>query len=332
MRSLELSQEQLMSEELGRAGPILDDFLKSLQTDQELDTTETLALSSLNLCPGIDHSSQDHRSFSELLQVYDQVADHWMASLPSKVSNLSRLSKYKIARRVAVELCLSSIGISLCNKTAQEEQPPAPEVGDIVLPILSKTYDLPREDSPLPSSRATQSLSQDAGFNVPLPAQTPSLYSHGSSTSQGPTEDPAILRLRQYVTSTKSPLSFRNSPLLSVWPAFPGTDPADFAWEGLQEDPAENDDEKNPTRRRRREEARRHRKAKKFLEQETTTARQALSQPISMSFGSQPGIHQHATSSQPGKELPMTQPDRGLFGSRAQLGVKRQKKRRAAGF
>jgi RNA polymerase I-specific transcription initiation factor RRN6 len=294
-------------------------------------------LSNLNSCPGIDFPMAKDSSFSDLLQVYDQVGDHWMASLPLKLPNLSRLSKFKIARKIAVELCLSSVGVSLRNKYSQAIEPSDPETGKLSLPILSKAYELSREESPSsPSSQVTQGPSQDSGFGLPTPARTPSLYSHASGTSTEPIEDLAILRLRQYALSIKSPPKMGKSALLSHWPPLPGMDPAEYKWEPVQKSSMEDDTGEVNDYRERRGEARRRRRTERFLNRERVTVSEVASRPAFTSFGSQPEIVQHATSSQTVDEFSMTQPDRGLFGSRSvQPGKKKQKKqkkRRAAGF
>lgn len=331
----ELCQNQIVSEELDQTGLALNNFIESIQINEDFDSPGTLILTNLTSCPGIDFAVRSDDSLPNLLQVYDQVARKWMACLPPKVSNLSRLSKFKIALRVAVELCLSSIGIYSRNEAAQEPNTPTPEMSDISLPILTKVYDQPRETSPrLPSSQLTQTvtLSQDAGFNQTTSSKTEYLYSHGLNATAESIEDPAIRRLRQYVGSIKPPPEIGKSPLLSLWPAFPGTDPGDFKWEGLQDDLDEFDDHEENLRRRRREEDHHHKRTKRFLERVSATSAQHLSQPASPSTGSQPYFSHHASSSQMVEEQPMTQPHRGIFGSRAQLGVKKQKKRRAAGF
>ena len=328
MLSYELTRDHPLSDQLQRLASRLEECLRDLSSDQDSESPRTLLLSNLTLCPGIDLSLQDHKSFPGLMIVYDNIAEKWLA-LPKEALVLGGLAKFNIARKLAIELCLGSIGVSLCNKTVQED-PSTPEPNDIVLPILSRIYDPPQGDPRIPSSHIRHSLSHDNGSNLPAPAQKPKLHSQESSSSGGPVDDPAVLRLRQYVASAKTPPTLGSSTLLSGWPASPGSDPSEYVWRGVQEDLAGA--ERNLARLKRRQEARSQKTARNFLERGNIVAEHSLSQPLSGSFRNQGDGRKHAASSQPIEELPMTQPDRGLFGSRAQLVVRRPKKRRAAGF
>jgi RNA polymerase I-specific transcription initiation factor RRN6 len=60
---------------------------------------------------------------------------------------------------------------------------------------------------------------------------------------------------------------------------------------------------------------------------------EASSQPIVVPSGSQPEVTHNGFSSQTVEDIPMTQPDRGAFGSRSiQKSKKKPKKHRTAGF
>ena len=69
--------------------------------------------------------------FPGLMIVYDNIAEKWLA-LPKEALVLGGLAKFNIARKLAIELCLGSIGVSLCNKTIQDDSS-TPEPNDIVL-------------------------------------------------------------------------------------------------------------------------------------------------------------------------------------------------------
>lgn len=258
--------------------------------------------------------------FSDLLRIYDQVGEYWMASLPLRVSNLTRLSKFKIARKIAIELCLSSIAVST-RKKSQQARDDISISGGIDLPL----YEQPNHTPSLRSLRAMRFL-PEAGFSLPTPSQTPSVYSHASNDTSEPGENASITRLRQYAVSIKALPDLGESAVLSQWPSIPGFDPAQYKWTSLiAEDVAE-------VNRRQREEERRRKKAEKFLHRERMRGLHRSSQPTLLRSGSQPEFGLPAKSSQSVGDVPMTQPDRGVFGARSTKRGKKKPRKRAAGF
>jgi RNA polymerase I-specific transcription initiation factor RRN6 len=298
--------------------------LENLQTDQDRHEAFDLLLSDLDSCPGSGLTKVEGSKLSDLLRVYDQVGEHWMASLPPKVSNLARLSKFKAARRIAVELCLSSIAVSL-RKIDAAARSALPTGGGIDLPL----HDLETDEMPVSMSpNVTTNTPPEAAISLPSPSRTPSEYSHISSSGSELLENTSIARLRQYAVSIKSRPDLRESVLISQWPSAPGVDPAQYAWRSMA-DVAE--DELDPQRRR--EEARRRRKAERFLQRERLKESQGSSQPTVLRSSTQPELTQPGASSQSVGDIPMSQPDRGVFGARsAKPGQKKKGKRRAAGF
>ena len=335
-RSLELAGLTNLSENLDQVASSIREFLDDLELDGGPATTSTLVLSDLTACPTIDFPTVADSGSLDLMKIYDKLVEHWMASLPIKVSNLARGAKFKIIRQLAVEFLLSSIAISVQNKPSV--LPPAlPETGhgSLTLPVLDDGRTT-RQSSPahLFSSQMSVDHGGSSDFRLPTPAptQTPSEYSHATSASE-PTEDPTISRLRQYAVSIKSRPDFGQSRLLSHWPSTPGIDPASYSWEATQKTAASGEvGEENY--RNRREEARRRRRTEKFLKQERARAAETASQQSSVvPSGSQPAVAHHGFSSQTVDEMPTTPPDRDAFGSRPVQRVKKKpKKQRTAGF
>lgn len=292
-----------------------------LQESQNVQEAFDLILSDLTLRPRIGLAALEGSKLSGLLKVYDQVGDHWIASLPLKASNLARLSKFKIARKVAVELCLSSIAVSIRKRPQTRET--LSTGGGIDLPL----YEEPHDSQSLTSQVAT-SLLPEIRLSLPTPSRTPSVYSHMSNDTSEPGEDPSTTRLRQYAVSIRSLPDLGESALLSQWPSVPGVDPGRYSWRSNADEGVDQVDS-----RKHREEARRRRRVEKFLDRERMKESQGSSQPIVIRSGSQPELGQPATSSQSVTEVSMTQPDRGAFGTRStKPGKKKQGKRRAAGF
>jgi len=268
----------------------------------------------------------------ELLGVYDRVGDYWVASLPLSVSNLSRLAKFKIARKAAMELCLSSISISLRKNQVTKGDLSSQNTHDILLLTSDRNYGLSREQSPVFSSQIFGHFSENLNSSLPTPRRTPSLYSQSSGVSADVVEDIAISRLRQYADIGSPLLDLPKLRLLSQWPSTAGADPSEFNAKAIL-DPHETDESGEETEQKKRREESRRRRTEKFLNKQRMGSVTATSQPAFPFFGSQAEVAHHAASSQSLPEIPMTQPDRGAFGSRAvHVDKKRQKKRRAAGF
>jgi RNA polymerase I-specific transcription initiation factor RRN6 len=330
--SFELSGLEDISGDLDQASPKLSEFLKSVQLDQDHDTASTLVLTEL------DHTHQSSTNQPihplDLLKVYDNLVEIWMASLPLEVSGAARLSKFKIIRKTTLELYLSSVALSLRSKASQVSEIPDQNIDAIAaVPQINKIETMTRDSSPaFVSSQLDSVLLREAHFSLPSPARTPSVYSHGSTATAGDLpEDPVISRLRQYTVSIRSLPDPGKCRLLSHWPSSPGVNPAKYSWEAAKKASASAEGGEGDGYRTRREEARRQRRTEKFLSRERARATDAESQPTFMPSGSQPEVAHHAISSQTVDEQPMTQPDRGAFGSR--LGKKStKKKQRKAGF
>ena len=330
-----------VSDELDDASRIIHEFLESLLETYDQEASE-LVVSNLTSCPSVDFSSESGL-LPRLLNIYDQLIAIFVTELPLGTPGLVRLAKSQVVRKVAFELYLSSIAISLRSNVA----PPDPTGidGDSFLPVRREMGEYSRASSPtFFSSQVLPSSSQNPEHTLPTPASsqytrsqdTSSLYSQPSASSTlDLSEDSAISRLLQYTYHIKpsSDITYTKSSILSHWPSTPGVDPATYSWEAIQEAAkvAAIGDEKGHTTRR--ENARRKKRAEKYLSQQRASAAERASQPTAMAFGSQPDAVHDTFSSQPVDNLPMTQPDRGVFGSRVVSRNKvKAKKRRAAGF
>ena len=268
----------------------------------------------------------------DLLKIYDHIVQNWMASLPINVPGPARLSKFKVIRQVAIELCLSSLTVSIQNISSAPPAP-APEnaEADPGLRPPERCHASTRENSPADSSQVTRHPDQRS--DVPLHvSRTPSIHSQTTSSSELK-EEPAISRLRQYASSIREKIDIgKKAAFLAHWPSTPGVDPSTYSWEEAQKLAAAGDSADESEHRSRKEMARHRRRTEKFLRQDTNPATTAGSQPADFHSSPQPEVS-HAINSQVVDEFPMTQPHRGAFGSRsAQKGKKKQKKQRTAGF
>ncbi len=332
----EISGFSSPSGEIERASSVLREFLHTLrhvQSPEESSISE-LVLLDLTAGPTMQLPWDQASSSIDPLLICNQLIDNWMANLPPGVSSKARLSKFNVIRQTAVELFLSSFAVSLRSKAADSDIAPTQDDDDLALLEQEKNYGTTRESSPANfASQAVSFPGRQPFFRLPTPAQTPSLYSRATSASELK-EDPAISRLRQYAVSVKSKPDFGNSTIFSQWPSTLGSDPAHYSWEARKKVADEDQVGEGTENWNRKEEARRRKRAEKFVNQERDRAAEALSQPmVVIPRGSQPIVAHNGFSSQTVEDIPMTQPDRGIFGSRSiQKSKKKSKKHRTAGF
>ncbi len=270
----------------------------------------------------------------DLSEIYDKFVDLWISCLPRKTPGPVRLAIERVVRSIATELYLSSMALLIRDKSVILPETSGSKEGvDFTLPVRAKPCSLGQV-----ASQESLALSSPPGPRLPTPATTPSArLPEKPLKSSGLSEDGAISRLRAYglVIKSQPPLGAARSAILSHWPCTPGADPSKYSWEAArnavpqdQNQDAESDDDEAFIRKRKEEQ--RRRREEKFLKRQRKNTLDAASQPgPTVLFGSQPGPALHVASSQAG-DVPMTQPDRGLFGSR--LGQMGFKKRRKMGF
>jgi RNA polymerase I-specific transcription initiation factor RRN6 len=264
-----------------------------------------------------------------LLNIYDSLIELWISSLPSGTPGVLRLQKEKIARQVAADVYLASIGVSVGPAASPSEiSIDENEPGTLRLPVRSrkgkeKVTDVSKSSQiPMlpPSSQITsRPLSQSSvASGVPNPSSR---------------EDPASERLRAYTTLRPQPvLPTSMSTMLMHW--MPGTDPNTYSWTATNrvlEVLTETEDDTGVEKARHQRRQDRLKRQRAAMLESTAAAEQS---PTRL-WGSQPPAVRVAKllSSQATVEerIPMTQVERGPFGGREDE-RKRKAKRRAAGF
>ncbi|PQE17769.1 hypothetical protein CJF31_00005492 [Rutstroemia sp. NJR-2017a BVV2] len=333
---LELSNMVAPTGDLDEAAKTFTEFIDYIHEESRDDSTLKLHLSKLLSGSGIEMFDEEAlQTYPDLLKIYDQLIDTWVTNLPHKTPGTARLKKARQIQSISMELCLSSLGISLRNEAIE---PKMLQHRENSLDHVPKDMDeISRASSPpFFSSQFHTQGTEELQFSLPTPERTPSIYSHTSAATTDVGGDPTLSRLRQYAISiaSETEVAPAKSSIIVQWPSVPGIDPATYSWEEIQKAAAAAASAGEDYRSRR-EQNRRRRRTEKFLNSERASEAPSSSQPVSLPFGSQP-VAQNIYSSQPFNEVPMTQPDRGAFGGRptsaATPGKKKPKKRRAAGF
>jgi RNA polymerase I-specific transcription initiation factor RRN6 len=268
-----------------------------------------------------------------LSDVYDKMIECWVSCLPVHIPGQMRLAKERVVRDVAAEVCLASLAVTVRGKPTRFQEPRKPrEWFDLSLPVRPRTNFTSSHESGA-GQVTDKSEADNASYTATLGMQPPTSATH-YIREEPLTEDPTISRLRSYALSIRSQplLSAAASAILDHWPTTPGINPSNYSWEATCVTSAkvwDQSSDEEDTIRRKKEEQRRQR-AERFTARQRANADGATSQLTS--FGSQPAPAKgNITSSQATEiALPMTQPDRGLFGSR--LAQKSWKKRRTKGF
>ena len=273
--------------------------------------------------------------------IYDKLVDLWVSCLPQNTPGSARLAKERLVRTIAPELYLSSMMLSIRERSAIITQPlQSPKPISMILPVRGREgLSLIQGQQLENSSREAPLSSFEAPSGLQTPDPTPSVASRSreSSTIDSESrEDEAIARLRAYALTVKSqpPLSANRSTILEQWPSTPGADPKKYIWKDTRKgtgNDSDLDSDEEKVENRRKEEARRQRRLERHLKRQRPATLETASQPNTIVSGSQRDFTQHTVSSQlSAPDVPMTQPDRGAFGSR--LGLKGSKKRRKGGF
>ncbi|KFY42680.1 hypothetical protein V495_04389 [Pseudogymnoascus sp. VKM F-4514 (FW-929)] len=339
----DLAGFEKFTEDVDDGAALLHDFINTFEDNYaESSMAVTLHSSGLLRMLGIEPESSGD-SLPNLSNVYDRLVNLWITSLPQNTPGMARIAKEKVVRNVAADLCLSSILVSIRDKSV-----PLPATAP-----LENLEDLPSLTLPIhggrpPPSPRTPSHSRfssqplnDYGFEPSSSYATPAPSE--SALSGEPAEDPAVARLRGYTLSIKSlkPLGSTCASILAQWPETPGTDPATYVWRPEQVSGAAGEEEDSDEEAARQREEKRRRRTEKFLKRQKGIASPRLetmrevrssqpppvveTQPTYRFAASQVTV---ASSSQADGGLSMTQPSAGAFGSRAVV----KKKKRKTGF
>ncbi|KAI9771255.1 MAG: hypothetical protein M1840_002225 [Geoglossum simile] len=355
---LELYMPPSYFEDIDRASVELRQFLDVLKSSRDeepemIPTIKVLVPYSFFKFPFQTIAVREQQAYTDLNSLsglYDRLIDTWVASLPGSASGRTRLAKERIARRVAAELYLSSIGIALEDSERRREvdssERAEPEGQSIEMPIRPRGGSQgvigkgkgKEEREPLSSlqhSTRDRSLGLEAR-QVGSSDYTPSHYSYPSSSPGGSgTEDASCTRLRAYTQLTPQPsLLPAMSSILAHWKV--GSDPSSYSWNATRAALAEDDGDKELTSGG--DEILRHRiKREKRLKRQRlgTVESAASSQPMGKDrlWGSQPVAIARSSQGQADNNIvSASQVVRGIYGGQLVGPTAHKRKKRAAGF
>ncbi|KJF60673.1 RNA polymerase I-specific transcription initiation factor RRN6 [Coccidioides immitis RS] len=284
-----------------------------------------LPFSATSRLPVFTPTQQNDMSLAAL---YDSLVYDWLSPLSEHVPNRVRMSKERMIRCMVAEIMFSRISLVQMMPETREST----SLEDQVM-----TSSGPANEPPFKGGR------RGASHDGILPSQgasfTPMLYQSHEPTAR------ASLALHRYTTVNPQPDPLKRvMTTLSHWKV--GTDPADYDWQktvhAIQDEQSLSGDHPTVQRRRRREE-RKRRQLEKAQKQASLTPSTPKLVDGGRMWGSQPDrairmspVEPELWSSQIKEEnIPLTQVERGVFGSREvarkKMG-KERRKRRAAGF
>ncbi len=301
---------------------------------------------------------RDHTSPSV---VYDKLISYWLAPLPAEVPAKLRLAKEKLARKIAVEVCLASVsaeteespvndsdliasqGAGTVKSTTASFALPVRQPSEVDAAVGARTVLRslgPDFDKAPNSSMSLPQSSRDAEVALPTPELTPSLKSSSSVSSRLTDLTEAKHNLNRYGVFPQTLLLTR--PLercLSHWTV--GADPAQYDWEStsrnLQNSGEGNELSASQQRRLKRKTERllkRQRREAQIRPDETGPATDVRPQPHP-AWRSSPALADRQVSSQiaPSQPVLASQLERGRHGGRPPVNVQAaNKKKRKAGF
>lgn len=333
----------------------MNDLLHRIRDKAGSDMSRNLHLSQLPLANILPHGSgEDFVGRGDLMSIYDSLAGLWLASLPVALSVEARLEKHRMVCRVALQLYLSSLTLHFSLK-----QGPNLRQHLFANEVPINTTDggqQPRHVAMQEQSQRMPLLERSFSKSaISTPRRTPSVHSQtsGSQAEELPDLNDALTRLQAYAPSIKSKsISSRVATrLLASWPTEPGTDPSLHTWSPLPGAVAADDSDTDGSQRT--VNSQKSQKSQKSQRSQRSSRSQRLwmagsdleahiqgEMPLRPTAGAPPNSQPAAleadiVSSQPTEDMPMTQPDRGNYGSRQEVKDRRKKakkKRRAAGF
>jgi RNA polymerase I-specific transcription initiation factor RRN6 len=278
----ELAGYERFTEDIDDGASLLQSFLRGLAKAEDTGDIKVELRSTLmqNL---VDMRTETYISMAtgmpDLAAVYDRMVELWVTSLPKVTPGLARLAKERVVRTVAAEVVMNSVLIQTHKNVTDTNEPHE----DAETASQFTGTSLMHSASSQPSRRTTihgferaSSSSRDRRSNHPqssLPTPDPtepsaSTYYTASLAGDGPSEDPATLRLRAYALSIKSqkPLGAARAAVLAHWPSVPGSNPDEYQWApgGVLGGP-EEDEDSDAVRRREKLERRERRKTEKLL-------------------------------------------------------------------
>lgn len=278
-----------------------------------------------------------------LSSTYDRIVRQHVSPLSSNVAGRTRLAKDEVARRLAVDVVLSSHVVGATSPyTRNETQQTQSKSESWELPVR------PTASQGFPSSQTFDIPSSQTALPTPSPTATPSVTTGSSYPSS--VAAPEVSRLSRYTTFEKPappPLPRALNRILTHWT--PGADPANYDWISTyrrleQQNEEVDDDMTEKERARMQRKAARHmrrqrREAEASQQQQVASSQapqiaQSQSQgfsrhPPPLTMGSQPPAAVLASSQSQGMvQAPpaASQVERGKFGG------KPPKKKRKSGF
>lgn len=231
---------------------------------------------------------------------YDGMVDDWVSKLHHQIPIPARLAKEKLIRKVAADLLLSRV-IKITSSLDPVISPP-------VDPIATQNEQVVAQNRNIPSSF----------FQSQFPASQPAM-AHQLESQRTLTPAPSkystvpiLSGLSAFTTFKKPrPTPSNVSHVLSQWTV--GDDPSRYIWERIEDEETRASQAPRTPRRQKRPKREQSLPATPLV-------------PMVRTWGSQPVPPISIPSSQAG---PMTQTERGIFGTRDK---KKKKKKRAAGF
>jgi RNA polymerase I-specific transcription initiation factor RRN6 len=266
----------------------------------------------------------------DVLQLYDRLIHDWLSVLPHDIPGRTRIFKEKMIRNITAELCLARILSARPLTSATDGSGENNE-------IISNARDFPDFPGEIARIQRTSSDAQSAPHKTDDELAVASANLTLSAGQRTAVTIPALIRLNSLtISDDHSSLPKCVDDILSHW--VPGGDPGVYDWQKLVRE-EEMERLKIEHKQAIPKHIMRRRSQSNLAAEEPALARSSPIVPIIQYSGSQPqGEHLRAKlrSSQLTEEnLPMTQIERGVFGSREsvkKIGAKIRKKKRAAGF
>ena len=229
---LDVEEASVSLEELKLGEPGTPRHVKIEDAEDQPEPSMQLALRSVALLPVVlNYPTSQVPGSDTLSHFHNNIVNHWISPMSDHMSDMVRLSKEQLARRMAAEVALAS-------QVLRVQEPPIKQPTQSQSQSQDQMWDLPVRPPPTPStSRATPSVYFDASSQPQSPSKSrrsPSVTPSVATGSSFPSTftAPPISRLSHYTNFSGNlalpPLPRRLNRVLAHW--VPGADPASYEW------------------------------------------------------------------------------------------------------
>ncbi|KAI6250174.1 hypothetical protein HI914_01361 [Erysiphe necator] len=210
-------------EDLSQVNILIKDFIKNIRMFSDFNNSKSVAVKEISLFGGAG-LALEFGGLSDLACIFHHLIEIWISPLPKDVPNRFRGVRLRLIRKLALDLYLSSLGLSFQRMVSKYQDS---RVIDTQGPVESGKAEINIQRPPLfpPSQRCTGNEGKGTDVHPYVSSITQTNYLETTSAPESSNEEPAFSRIRHFAISVQSNSKFKRPIFLNDWPSTPGCDP-----------------------------------------------------------------------------------------------------------